>query len=198
MDLPSSPKARLNLHVPEARPIAAEDGVLMMDMSFRLIASDRGAGAILTDINRRNGSAESLPLELIEALRGTDLQHLSRFRIRLHGERQVYGCRAFLLESRLRTFTNPMISVYFQKVSSPGDAIRKVSIECGLTPREEEILAGVSVGLTSKELAERLKISPNTVKAFVRLIMIKMGVTTRSGIVGKLLAYGNGENSDGR
>ncbi len=38
----------------------------------------------------------------------------------------------------------------------------------------------------SKEIAERLKISPNTVKAFVRLVMVKMGVTTRSAVVGKL------------
>jgi DNA-binding CsgD family transcriptional regulator len=42
--------------------------------------------------------------------------------------------------------------------------------------------------LTSKEIATRLEISPNTVKAFVRLVMVKMGVTTRSGIVGKLLS----------
>jgi hypothetical protein len=32
-----------------------------------------------------------------------------------------------------------------------------------------------------------MAISPNTVKAFLRLIMIKMGVPTRAGIVGRLL-----------
>jgi DNA-binding CsgD family transcriptional regulator len=41
-------------------------------------------------------------------------------------------------------------------------------------------------GFTSKEIAERMKISPNTVKAFIRLVMVKMGVSTRSGIIGKL------------
>ena len=40
-------------------------------------------------------------------------------------------------------------------------------------------------GLTSKQIAERMSISTNTVKAFLRLIMIKMDVSTRSGIVGK-------------
>ena len=41
-------------------------------------------------------------------------------------------------------------------------------------------------GLTSKEIAVRMKISPNTVKAFLRLVMVKMKVSTRSGIAGKL------------
>ena len=41
-------------------------------------------------------------------------------------------------------------------------------------------------GLTSKEIAVRMGISPNTVKAFLRLVMVKMGVSTRSGIVGRI------------
>jgi len=36
-------------------------------------------------------------------------------------------------------------------------------------------------------LAERMNISPNTVKVFVRLIMIKMGVATRGAIVAQIL-----------
>ena len=42
-------------------------------------------------------------------------------------------------------------------------------------------------GLTSKEIAQRMGISPYTVKTYVKLVMIKLGVTTRSGIVGKLV-----------
>jgi len=33
-----------------------------------------------------------------------------------------------------------------------------------------------------------MNISPNTVKVFLRLVMLKMGVTTRSGVVGKLMS----------
>ena len=35
-----------------------------------------------------------------------------------------------------------------------------------------------------------MNISPNTVKAFLRLVMIKMGVTSRSRIVAKILSSG--------
>ena len=40
-------------------------------------------------------------------------------------------------------------------------------------------------GFTNKEVGQRMNISPNTVKAFLKLIMMKMGVSTRSGIIGK-------------
>jgi DNA-binding NarL/FixJ family response regulator len=41
--------------------------------------------------------------------------------------------------------------------------------------------------LTTKEIAHRMSVSPNTIKQFVKLTMSKMGVTTRSGIIGKLI-----------
>jgi hypothetical protein len=47
-------------------------------------------------------------------------------------------------------------------------------------------------GLTSKEIANRMNISVNTVKAFLRLIMVKMNVSTRSGIAGKVARSGAG------
>jgi DNA-binding CsgD family transcriptional regulator len=56
-----------------------------------------------------------------------------------------------------------------------------------LTPRELETVRFLVEGLTSKEIAERMNISPNTVKAFLRIVMVKMGVSTRSGVVGKVV-----------
>lgn len=56
-----------------------------------------------------------------------------------------------------------------------------------LSPRERETVQHLVLGLTTKEVAERMGVSPNTVKQFVRLVMSKMGVTTRSGMIGKLI-----------
>jgi hypothetical protein len=39
-----------------------------------------------------------------------------------------------------------------------------------------------------------MNISPNTVKAFVHLVMVKMGVSTRSGIIGKMVGVDNTRN----
>jgi DNA-binding CsgD family transcriptional regulator len=56
-----------------------------------------------------------------------------------------------------------------------------------LTRREYEAVGHLALGLTSKGIAARMGISPNTVKALLRLAMIKTGVTTRSGIIGKFV-----------
>ncbi len=56
-----------------------------------------------------------------------------------------------------------------------------------LTDREIEVLRGISMGLTSRELGERMNISPNTVKAFLHVMMIKMGVKTRGAIAANIL-----------
>ena len=49
-------------------------------------------------------------------------------------------------------------------------------------------------GFCSKEIAARMNISPNTVKAFVHLVMVKMSVSTRSGIIGKMVGVDNMNN----
>jgi DNA-binding CsgD family transcriptional regulator len=56
-----------------------------------------------------------------------------------------------------------------------------------LTQREYEAVRHLASGLTSKGIAARMGISANTVKAFLRLAMIKTGVSTRSGLIGKFV-----------
>jgi DNA-binding CsgD family transcriptional regulator len=86
------------------------------------------------------------------------------------------------------------MALFLQKDISIDDAVSRVAAEYALTEREQEAVRGISMGLSSKELAARMKISPNTVKAFLRMIMIKMGVTTRAGIVAKILDHMEGDS----
>lgn len=56
----------------------------------------------------------------------------------------------------------------------PADAVD------GLTAREREVLSHVAEGLTNKEIARRLELSPATVKAHVERIIAKLGVADRT------------------
>jgi DNA-binding CsgD family transcriptional regulator len=81
------------------------------------------------------------------------------------------AAHALVLERRVREFTD----------------LSSVAQKFHLTPREGETLRFLLEGMTSKEIANRMGISPHTVKAFLRLVMSKMQVSTRSGIVGKIV-----------
>lgn len=166
-----------------------DEGIVLVDMSFTPIAMDHGASAILSDLNRQDGyeGAAAIPRDLVMALQKRDLRSSSQVRIQVQGQTQAYRCRACLMETRSRLLGGPVLTLHFKRIASAAEAIRSFSEVYGLTPREEEVLTGISTGLTSKELAERMSISPNTVKTYLNLIMRKLDVTTRAGIVGKLL-----------
>src|SRR5581483_2093439 len=151
MNANSFPTSKTVIQKREALPIAAEDGIVMTDLSLKPVAIDRGATAILTDIGRHENSTDltRLPREVTAALQDTDLHQLTAFRFRVRGQRQTYDCRAYLLEPRQRATVPSFVTLYFRRISSPGDAIRRLSAECNLTPREEEVLMGISIGLTS-------------------------------------------------
>ncbi|WP_040924482.1 response regulator transcription factor, partial [Saccharomonospora iraqiensis] len=51
--------------------------------------------------------------------------------------------------------------------------------EALLAPRERDVLAEVARGLTNAEIAERLALRPETVKAYLRSAMRKLDVHSR-------------------
>lgn len=77
--------------------------------------------------------------------------------------------------------------ILLQRIQPAGLLPRKAYEKLGLTKREGQLVELLVKGMTTKEMAVDLELSPNTIKSFLRLIMAKMGVSTRSGVVGKLL-----------
>ena len=103
--------------------------------------------------------------------------------------KRLYLCRSFRVKGVGQAGSRPSIAVFLERGSSGSLPLAQVAEKFNLTTREQEVLQCLSEGgLTTKEIAVRIGISPNTVKAFLHLIMLKMGVTTRSGVLGKAIA----------
>ncbi len=104
--------------------------------------------------------------------------------------RRRYVCRFFALGPPSNGSPQTAIALILERSPKGSLDIARVAAEYHLTERERETMGYLVEGLTSKEIAQRMGISSNTVKVFLRLAMVKLGVTTRSGIVGKLVKRG--------
>ena len=105
---------------------------------------------------------------------------------RFQSGRRTYWCRSFEVNSASNGHSHVSLAVLFGRAPAAKSAsLAQLSERFHLTTREQEVARFLLEGLTSKEIGMRMQISPNTVKAFLRLIMVKMNVSTRSGIVGK-------------
>ena len=98
--------------------------------------------------------------------------------------RRCYLCRTFILEFESSGDLKPTIAMTLER--SRGVVHDLVSL-FHLTEREGEVVQHLADGLTNKEIAQRMNVSAHTVRAFLRLIMIKLAVTTRAAIIGKLV-----------
>jgi DNA-binding CsgD family transcriptional regulator len=177
------------------RPIVAEDGLVLMDSLLRVVAFDAGAAAILnppypTDAGAKSLMPPQVPNEIVNAIRNRDPGDLSPLTMSTRIGNSDFKCQVYVLDSQNDSFGEPMTALHLEKDYLAVDAIREIADKHHLTVREQEVLRGMSMGFATKELAARMNISPNTVKAFLRLVMIKLGVTTRAGIVAKILHNG--------
>jgi DNA-binding NarL/FixJ family response regulator len=174
-----------------------EEGAVLMNYALQVIACDAGAEAILRSQNQRsrmNGAALAIPQEILSLTASYKHGNTTSARTTVQIGGYHYICRAHVMEPQNRTAMQPMVMLHLQRDTAAADAVRQIATEYDLTDREEQALLGLARGLTSKEVAEEMEISPHTVKAYVRLIMIKMGVSRRAAIVGKLLEYNGGLN----
>ncbi len=171
-------------------PLApSNSGFLLLDADLNLLASNDPALQILCFPSDAARITQPKVL-LADRVRTSLLDHQHRDRkvfVRevVSGKRR-YICKTFLMTSNGRNSPQPAFAVLLERGSAGSLTSRELSEKYALTQRECETVEYLLQGLTSKEIATRMNISPNTVKAFLRLVMVKMKVSTRSGIAGKI------------
>jgi DNA-binding CsgD family transcriptional regulator len=64
-------------------------------------------------------------------------------------------------------------------------AYRQACLAGILTPRQREVLRLVGIGLTNREVARRLRISPGTVRVHLEHSYERLGVGSRTGAIAR-------------
>ena len=104
--------------------------------------------------------------------------------------KRIYVCHALSVSSGSEDPTGKAPTVALLLERQPTTALslkRKMWERFGLSPREREAVELLMRGMSNKDIAQFMNISSNTVKAFFRTIMMKLNVSTRAGIIGKIL-----------
>ncbi len=159
-------------------------GFLLLDASVKLVYANAEAIQVLIypDSQRRGSSVEGSFTEKLKPVLcngGGSSGFVSG--------RRRYVCRAFSLDSGSNNSHRAATAVLLERSPRAPNDVAQIAVQFRLSPRERQTVELLLHGLTSKEIAQRMRISPNTVKAFLRLVMSKMGVSTRSGIIGKIV-----------
>ena len=178
----------------------ADRGLILMDSSCVIIALDPGAAAILhyTAGGRTGNTRTTYAVDesIWEAVRRGDMSDPVDLESIFPGiGAGEFTCRTFsldrieasLLERLGPSVTQPLVALLLERQSETHDIFDEVGARYHLTKREQQALRGLSMGLSVKALASKMDIKPSTLRAFMRLIKIKMGATTRAGIMVKIL-----------
>ena len=174
----------------ELKAALSADGFLLLDTSMNPILVNPAAAQILAYPHKLDAQ-KNLDSYLATRVRSTLLSERSPHGLalvpRFQSGRRTYSCRSFQVDSMSNGHSQATLAVLLERAAARSSSLMQLSERFNLTMREQEVAQFLLQGLTSKEIGLRMQISPNTVKAFLRLIMVKMGVSTRSGIVGKAL-----------
>jgi DNA-binding CsgD family transcriptional regulator len=188
MAISSAMVAHITLPQAIRAPIVSDSGLVLLDLALEPIAFDEGAVALLSSPSQFNGKEPQIhiPKKILKAIRDCKRTELATIKLRFWAQESEYTCRVYLIPEN-QGLRQSLLALHFERGVSAYEAVRKLALIYGLTDRQHEALLGIATGLSNKEMAQRMAISPNTVKVYLRLIMAKMGATSRAEVAAKLL-----------
>jgi DNA-binding CsgD family transcriptional regulator len=183
------------------RPIANQGvGVLLMDSSLSPVSCNDETIRILSYPDAPK-QIRRLDAFLTETIRARLLNHSksprhSPFVPELVSGKRRYLCWVFHLNWHRSGPSHPALELLLERGSSGLLFLPHMAQQFNFSEREKQAVELLLQGLSNKEIADRMNISPNTVNTFFRLIMIKMGVSSRSAILAKMIkaSFNGGSN----
>lgn len=172
-------------------PHKSAAGFLLMDSSLRPAWCNAEAVSILSYPDKVANLTHSNVLLLTARIQWSSVsRHTpgeSPFVTEFHSGRRRYFCRPFLVDSYAENPSRHYTAVLLERRPSGLAPLSQISQLFNLSEREREALEYLLQGLSNKAIANRMNISPNTVKAYMRTIMIKTGATSRCAMLRKIM-----------
>ena len=165
-------------------------GLLLMDSSLNPTSCNDEAMRILTypDAPKQIRQLDVFLKDTVRArLLNTQSSQNPRFLPEFVSGKRRYRCWIFHLNWHLKGTSYPALELLLERGPSGLFFLQRMAQLFSFSEREKQAVGLLLQGLSNKEIANRMNISPNTVNTFFRLVMIKMGVSSRSGILAKMI-----------
>lgn len=164
-------------------------GFVLLDATLRpLYANQEALSALIYPTNfSKNNDSDSFFVSRVQALleESKGFRHLKS--VSFASGRRRYHLRVFSVRSPIANGSKPAFAILVERSKKPTIDLSDLSKRFRLTKREVETVEHLVQGFNTQQIAERMSISPNTVKAFLRSIMMKMAVDSRAGIIARIL-----------
>jgi DNA-binding CsgD family transcriptional regulator len=171
--------------------VPARTGFLLVGRTARLICANAEGLRVLVypeDTPDMRLVESSLKDRLPSLLAGKRSDRGESF-AEIRSGRRRYQCCLIAVTVPARGPAAETIALLMERRAQGQLALRRVSEEFKLTPRERESVQLLAQGLTNKEIADRMGLSPNTVKTLLRMLMTKLAAPSRSAVIVKLFGF---------
>lgn len=166
---------------------------MLVDESDRIVMANMHSIAILSDLTDQAEIPpySVLPMPLREIVRGLRQTLAGRNDGSSHAPLTLDLCvRACELTSGACTY----LMLVFERSQRRNPAL--INLErYRLTPREREVAMLVLQGFSNRTIAGRLSLTEYTVEGYVRRILAKVGVNSRTALVAAILGWESPQNS---
>jgi len=175
-------------------PNSDSPGLLLLDRFLRPLYANEKAVSILCypKSPRRNKRLGHFLVHRIDSLLSMQDGSLSsRVSNEFASGKRHYQVRVFKLKPHLRNSLAPTLAVLLERKYRASLDLLQIGQKFRLTQRQTEALGHLMQGYTTKQIARRMEISPNTAKSFLSSVMFKSKACNRSGILAKVMqAFG--------
>ena len=174
--------------------LSTSPGVLLLTSSLNTVAYNQEALQILAfpnDPKRLQRLPSLLAGRIRRKIATRSFIEGQQFVREFKSGRRTYQCRALILQpAEVATGkARASIALLFERPPSTALSLKlRIWKEFELTLRERQTIEALLQGMTTKEIAHSMNVSPNTVKTYLRQIMTKMKVSSRTGIIAKIIA----------